>query len=122
MLARVHGVHVALIGDASSRDPATPPDVLPGSGVIVPIAHLPSPFDFSAEEWAAVHDLLLRAKAVWDERLAPDGLKAAGQRQTCADLDRVLRSRARDADSTRSRGRGNSLQQVPAQHLSLPSP
>jgi diadenosine tetraphosphate (Ap4A) HIT family hydrolase len=58
---------------ASSHDPSTPEEVLPGSGVIVPIAHRPSPFDFSPEEWAAVHDLLLRAKAVWDERLAPDG-------------------------------------------------
>jgi diadenosine tetraphosphate (Ap4A) HIT family hydrolase len=58
---------------ASTRDPRDPPDVLPGSGVIVPIAHRASPFDFSDEEWAATHDLLLRAKAVWDERLAPDG-------------------------------------------------
>jgi histidine triad (HIT) family protein len=47
--------------------------VLPGSGVIVPIAHRASPFDFTAEEWSAVHELLLRAKSVWDERLAPDG-------------------------------------------------
>jgi diadenosine tetraphosphate (Ap4A) HIT family hydrolase len=58
---------------ASTRDPRDPPDVLPGSGVIVPIAHRASPFDFEADEWAAVHDLLLKAKAVWDERLAPDG-------------------------------------------------
>jgi diadenosine tetraphosphate (Ap4A) HIT family hydrolase len=58
---------------ASSRDPRDPPDVLPGCGVIVPIAHRPSPFDFTAEEWAATHDLLVRAKAAQDERLAPDG-------------------------------------------------
>lgn len=58
---------------ASTRDPRDPPDVLPGSGVIVPIAHKPSPFDFSDEEWAATHELLLESKAVWDERLAPDG-------------------------------------------------
>ncbi len=58
---------------ASTRDPRDPPDVLPGSGVIVPIAHRASPFDFSSEEWAAVHELLLAAKAAWDERLAPDG-------------------------------------------------
>lgn len=58
---------------ASTRDPRDPPDVLPGSGVIVPIAHRASPFDFSAGEWASVHELLLRTKAVWDERLAPDG-------------------------------------------------
>ena len=35
---------------ASTRDPRDPPDVLPGSGVIVPIAHRASPFDFTAEE------------------------------------------------------------------------
>jgi diadenosine tetraphosphate (Ap4A) HIT family hydrolase len=58
---------------ASSRDPADPPDVLPGSGIIVPKAHRPSTFDLTAEEWVATHDLLLKAKAIQDERLAPDG-------------------------------------------------
>lgn len=58
---------------ASTRDPADPPDVLPGCGVIVPIAHRASPFDFTDEEWAATHELLLKAKAAQDERLAPDG-------------------------------------------------
>jgi diadenosine tetraphosphate (Ap4A) HIT family hydrolase len=58
---------------ASSRDPTDPPDVLPGSGIIVPKAHKPSPFDFIREEWAATHDLLLQAKAIQDDRLAPDG-------------------------------------------------
>ena len=58
---------------ASTREPRDPPDVLPGCGVIIPIAHRPSPFDFTAEEWAATHDLLLKAKAAQDERLAPDG-------------------------------------------------
>jgi diadenosine tetraphosphate (Ap4A) HIT family hydrolase len=58
---------------ASTRDPRDPPDVLPGCGVIIPIAHRPSPFDFTAEEWTATHELLLKAKAAQDERLAPDG-------------------------------------------------
>jgi len=58
---------------ASTRDPRDPPDVLPGCGIIVPIAHRWSPFDFTAEEWAATHELLLRAKEAQDERLAPDG-------------------------------------------------
>ena len=58
---------------ASTHDPATPPDVLPGSGVAVPVAHLASPFDFRAEEWVALGDVLAKAKAAWDERLAPDG-------------------------------------------------
>ena len=58
---------------ASTRDPRDPPDVLPGCGVIIPIAHKPSPFDFTDEEWAATHEVLLEAKAAQDERLAPDG-------------------------------------------------
>jgi histidine triad (HIT) family protein len=58
---------------ASTRDPRDPPDVLPGCGVIVPIAHRPSPFDFTDDEWRATHELLLAAKAAQDDRLAPDG-------------------------------------------------
>ena len=58
---------------ASTRDPRDPPDVLPGCGVVIPIAHRPSPFDFTAEEWAATHELILAAKAAQDDRLAPDG-------------------------------------------------
>jgi diadenosine tetraphosphate (Ap4A) HIT family hydrolase len=58
---------------ASTRDPRDPPDVLPGSGIIIPIAHRASPFDFTAAEWAATHELLLQAKQAQDERLAPEG-------------------------------------------------
>ena len=58
---------------ASTRDPRDPPDVLPGSGIIVPIAHRASPFDFTAEEWVATGELLRQAKAAQDDRLAPDG-------------------------------------------------
>jgi diadenosine tetraphosphate (Ap4A) HIT family hydrolase len=58
---------------ASTSDPRDPPDVLPGCGVIIPIAHRASPFEFTTEEWAATHELLVQAKAAWDERLAPDG-------------------------------------------------
>ena len=47
--------------------------MLPGSGIIVPKAHRASPFDLTAEEWAATHELPLRAKAAQDDRLAPDG-------------------------------------------------
>ncbi len=35
---------------ASTRDPRDPPDILPGCGVIVPIEHRGSPFDFTAEQ------------------------------------------------------------------------
>src|SRR5438128_899707 len=58
---------------ASTRDPRDPPDVLPGSGIVVPIAHRASPFDFTAEEWLATGELLVQAKAAQDARLAPDG-------------------------------------------------
>jgi diadenosine tetraphosphate (Ap4A) HIT family hydrolase len=58
---------------ASTRDPLDPPDVLPGTGVIIPKAHRASPFDFTADEWAATHELLVKAKEAQDERLAPDG-------------------------------------------------
>jgi diadenosine tetraphosphate (Ap4A) HIT family hydrolase len=50
-----------------------PIDVLPGSGAIVPIAHRTSPFDLTAEEWAATHDLLGEAREALHEILAPDG-------------------------------------------------
>lgn len=58
---------------ASSRDPRDPPQVLPGSGIIVPKAHRASPFDLTAAEWTAIRELLLQAKAAQDELLAPDG-------------------------------------------------
>jgi diadenosine tetraphosphate (Ap4A) HIT family hydrolase len=58
---------------ASSRDPRDPADVLPGSGAAVPVAHKASPFEFTAEEWVALGEVLRDAKAAWDERLAPDG-------------------------------------------------
>jgi hypothetical protein len=38
---------------ASTRDPRDPPYVIPGSGGIVPKVHRASPFDLTAEEWAA---------------------------------------------------------------------
>jgi histidine triad (HIT) family protein len=58
---------------ASSRDPSDAAGVLPGSGIIVPKAHRASPFDLTADEWMGIRELLLQAKAVQDERLAPDG-------------------------------------------------
>ena len=49
------------------------PGVLPGSGVIVPIAHRSSPFDLTAEEWTATRELLLAARKALHDLLAPDG-------------------------------------------------
>ena len=51
----------------------SPQDVLPGSGIIVPLEHRRSPFELSPEEWRAMHDLLIAAKQVIDERWRPDG-------------------------------------------------
>lgn len=47
--------------------------VLPGSGVIVPIAHRTSPFDLNEQEWAATRELLLAARKALHDLLAPDG-------------------------------------------------
>jgi diadenosine tetraphosphate (Ap4A) HIT family hydrolase len=58
---------------SSTRDPRDPPDVIPGCGVIVPKVHRASPFDLTAEEWAATRELLFRVRAELHQRLAPDG-------------------------------------------------
>jgi histidine triad (HIT) family protein len=58
---------------SSVRDPADRSEVLPGCGVIVPVAHRTSPFDLTNEEWTATHELLRRVREALDERLAPDG-------------------------------------------------
>ena len=73
-------------------------DVLPGSGIIVPLAHRVSPFELRREEWDAMHDLLLAAKAAIDERWHPDGYTigwnvgaAAGQEVAHAHLHVIPR-------------------------------
>jgi hypothetical protein len=63
---------------ASTRDPRDPPDVNPGCGVIVPKAHRASPFDLTAEEWAATRELLLLVRAEVHKRLAPTATRSAG--------------------------------------------
>jgi diadenosine tetraphosphate (Ap4A) HIT family hydrolase len=76
-LTRFRAAEICIENDlcvyASTRDPRDPPDVLPGCGVIIPIAHRVSPFDLTDEEWAATHELLRAAKAAVDAWLAPDG-------------------------------------------------
>jgi len=76
-LSNLRGAEVYIENDhcvyASTRDPRDPADVLPGCGIIVPIAHRHSPFEFTADEWAATHELLRQAKQAQDERLSPDG-------------------------------------------------
>jgi histidine triad (HIT) family protein len=55
---------------------------LQGCGVIIPLAHRLSPFDFTPEEWAATHEVLLDAKAAPDERLAPGSFGPEAQATT----------------------------------------
>jgi diadenosine tetraphosphate (Ap4A) HIT family hydrolase len=50
-----------------------PPDVLPGSGVIIPKAHRAGPFNLTAAEWEETQDLLSKARAAMHQLLAPDG-------------------------------------------------
>src|SRR3954452_514598 len=70
-LSNLRGAEVYIENDhcvyASTRDPRDPADVLPGCGIIVPIAHRHSPFEFTADEWAATHELLRQAKQAQDE-------------------------------------------------------
>jgi len=47
--------------------------VLRGSGVIIPRAHRPTPFDLTPAEWAATRELLLQARDLLTARLGPDG-------------------------------------------------
>jgi diadenosine tetraphosphate (Ap4A) HIT family hydrolase len=49
------------------------PDVLPGSGAVIPIAHRAGPFELTSAERSATHDLLIKARAALHEVLAPDG-------------------------------------------------
>jgi len=49
------------------------PDVLPGSGIIVPREHRQSPFELTETEWTCTRMLLLQARRETDRRLSPDG-------------------------------------------------
>jgi hypothetical protein len=67
-------IFFAALGNAELRAEAgLPPEVLPGSGTVIPIAHRTSPIDLTADEWAATHDLLIKAREALHELLAPDG-------------------------------------------------
>lgn len=57
---------------ASTRDPRDPPDIMPGFGGIAAKVHRASVFDLTAEEWAAIRELLLLVRAELHKRLAPD--------------------------------------------------
>jgi diadenosine tetraphosphate (Ap4A) HIT family hydrolase len=47
--------------------------ILPGSGLIVPIAHRETVFDLTAVEWQATYELLQQVKMMLDLELAPQG-------------------------------------------------
>ena len=74
------------------------PRSLPGSYVIIPKSHVNSPFDCSAEEWAATKAMLDVIKSYLDEKYRPDGYNlgwniggAAGQSSPYAHLHVVPR-------------------------------
>jgi diadenosine tetraphosphate (Ap4A) HIT family hydrolase len=64
---------VASDDDAIRARAGLHPGVLPGSGIIVPLAHRTSPFDLTDEEWLATRELLVEARRLLHDRLAPDG-------------------------------------------------
>ncbi len=50
-----------------------PQETLPGSGIIVPLAHRRSPFELTAQEWNSTAELVAEVKETIDSRLQPDG-------------------------------------------------
>jgi diadenosine tetraphosphate (Ap4A) HIT family hydrolase len=48
-------------------------DVLPGSGLIVPLEARETVFDLTPAEWAATFELLQAVKQLLDEKYQPDG-------------------------------------------------
>ena len=50
----------------------TPDPVLRSSLMVIPTRHVETPFDLTAEEWSATHELLVTAKALLDHD-RPDG-------------------------------------------------
>ena len=69
------GAELLIVGKLTffACDAFQPSQVLPGSGIICPLAHRESPFEMTAEEWADTHAMMTRAKTVLDARLNPDG-------------------------------------------------
>jgi hypothetical protein len=74
---------------SSIRDPRDPPDVMPGSGLIVPKVHRASPFDLTAEEWAggdpgtSAARASRAAQAARSRRTRSAGTIRAGSTPTC---------------------------------------
>lgn len=52
---------------------AEPEEVLPGSGIVIPLAHRRSPFELTAGEWGATRELLVAARDLLARHWAPDG-------------------------------------------------
>ncbi len=48
------------------------PDI-PGCGVIIPKRHVMTPFEFTADEWAETHELLVSARELTDRLYKPGG-------------------------------------------------
>jgi diadenosine tetraphosphate (Ap4A) HIT family hydrolase len=63
---------------APTNDP-----VLENSLMIISVRHVATPFDFSADEWASIHAMLLAAKRILDEDM-PDGYSIGWNVNECA--------------------------------------
>jgi hypothetical protein len=61
---------------ASTRDPRDPPDVLPGCGVVIPIAHRLSPFDFTTH--GTPHYCCLKRERPSEPEARPGRLRGLG--------------------------------------------
>jgi histidine triad (HIT) family protein len=73
-------------------------DLLRGSGVIIPKAHHPTPFDLTSEEILSTFELLRKARPLLDENYRPDGFnigwncyRAGGQHADHAHMHVLLR-------------------------------
>lgn len=63
---------------SSTRDPRDPPDVIPGCGAILPKVHRASPFDLTAEEWAATRELCFWCEPSYTSGSLPTATRSAG--------------------------------------------
>ena len=69
---KTNGDHILFENDLAACV-ATGDPVLIDSCLVIPKAHKVTPFDLSAEEWAATKDLLDKVRLYLDDKCNPDG-------------------------------------------------
>ena len=89
-LSQFENAEILIVHDLTffAADAFAAPEVLPGAGVVSPIADRESPFDLTADEWVDTRTLLHEAKRVLDERLSPDGYNLIWN--VCEDAGQVV--------------------------------